>query len=33
MYKPIIGAANRHMFRMSVVGVTIAAIVKITRIE
>jgi hypothetical protein len=32
-YRAIIGAAKMHMFRMSVVGVTMAAMMKITRIE
>ena len=33
MYRATMGAAKMHMFRMSVVGVMIAAIMKITRIE
>jgi len=32
-YSATIGAAKMHMFRMSVVGVRIAAMMKITRIE
>src|SRR3954447_22676536 len=32
-YRAIIGAAKMHMLRMSVVGVTIAAMMKITRME
>src|SRR5690242_27844 len=32
-YNPTMGAAKMHMFMMSVVGVTIAAIMKITRME
>ena len=31
-YRPIMGAAKMHMFIMSVVGVIIAAMMKITRI-
>src|SRR2546423_11123925 len=33
MYSPTMGAANRHIFRISVVGVKMAAMMKITRIE
>jgi hypothetical protein len=32
-YSPIMGAAKMHMFIMSVVGVMIAAMMKMTRIE
>ena len=32
-YKASIGAAKTHMFTMSGVGVTMAAMIKITRIE
>jgi hypothetical protein len=33
MYSATMGAAKMHMFRMSVVGVTMAAMMKMTRIE
>ena len=32
-YNPIIGVANTHMFMMSVVGVRIAAMMNIMRME
>jgi len=33
MYSTIMGAAKMHMLRMSVVGVTMAAMIKMTRME